>query len=111
VRGGIIVSLIYLMFARMVPSEDHPDWFEHSILLPFVGLGASFLNDLVPDSEEEEGTQAVLRAKDRALDAISLLPTLDIFTDSAQKSADTEVESGYNKKERGAMERLIDGYQ
>lgn len=111
VRGTVIVSLIYLMFAWMVPSKDHPDWFEHSMLLPFVGLGASFLDDLVPDSEEEEGTEAVRRAKDRALDTISLEPILDIFTGSDPKSADTEGESGYNKKERGAMERLIDGYQ
>ncbi len=111
VRGGVIVSLIYLMFAWMVPSEDHPDWFEHSMLLPFVGLGASFLSDFVPDSEEKEGTEAVLRAKDRALDAISLAPILDIFTGSDPKSADTEGKSGYNKKERGAMERLIDSHQ
>ena len=81
------------------------------MLLPFVGLGASFLSDFVPDSEEKEGTEAVLRAKDRALDAISLVPILDIFTGSDPKSADTEGKSGYNKKERGAMERLIDSHQ
>ena len=111
VRGGIIVSLIYLMFAWMVPPEDHPDWSARSMLLPFVGLGASFLDDLVSDSEEKAGTESVLRAKDRALDAISLAPILDIFTDSTAKSADMEEKSGYNKKERSAMKRLIGSHQ
>ena len=111
VRGGLIVSLIYLIFAWVVPSEDHPDWSERSMLLPFVGLGASFLDDLVSDSEEKAGTESVLRARDRALDAISLAPILDIFTDSTAKSADTEEKSGYNKKERSAMKRLIGNHQ
>ena len=67
--------------------------------------------DLVPDSEEKAGTQAVERAKEQALDAIAMVRIFSIFTGAGPKSAEPDDKSGYNKQERGAMERLIQSYQ
>ncbi|MCE2510273.1 MAG: CvpA family protein [Alphaproteobacteria bacterium] len=111
VRGYVVVSLVYLLTVWVISEKVPPEWFARSTLIPFVGFGAGLLTDLVPDAEEEAGEEALQKAKEQALDAFTMAKFLRIFTDPDPKSADTENESGYNRQERGAMERLIENHQ
>ena len=108
-RGGLLVSLFYLMFAWMMPSRDQPGWVQDSMLMPVVALGAALLSELVPDDEEKESIEALRGAKERTLEAISIGRVFQIFTDP--KSAVVDGKSGYNREERSAMERLIERHK
>ncbi|PCJ61552.1 MAG: hypothetical protein COA65_00925 [Rhodospirillaceae bacterium] len=109
IRGGLLVSLFYLMFAWMMPSRDQPGWAQDSKLMPLVALGASLLSELVPDDEEKERIEVLRGAREQTLDVISIGRLFQRFTDP--KSAAADGKSGYNKEERGAMERLIERHQ
>lgn len=109
VRGVLLLSLFYLMFAWMMPSRDEPGWVQDSIFMPVVALGASLLSSFVPDEEEEEGVEAIRDVKERALEAISIGRLFQQFTGS--ESAGIDEKSGYNKEDRSAMERLIERHK
>lgn len=107
-RGVILVSFLYLLFGWMVPPRDQPGALGNSVLLPFVGFGASLLSDLVPDAQEKEGREAMEAAKEKTEETIVWGRVLRFFD---SKSTEAEGESGYTEQDRGAMERLIKNLQ
>jgi len=108
-RGALLLSLFYLMFAWTMPSRGQPGWVQDSMLMPFVAVGASLLSGVVPDEDEKEGVQAIRDVKARAWELLSIGRLIQRF--QGPKSAADAKKSGYNEDERGAMERLIERHQ
>lgn len=108
VRGAVLVCLAWLIFAWMVPTQQHPQWVTQARMLPMVQQGAEMLRSLVPDAFLESLGQS-------ARSAIS-----DSVTKSAAESIDGQLqpqpqpknvtetgEPAYNQDERQDLDQVI----
>ena len=50
VRGAVLVSLAWLIFAWLVPEQQRPNWVQEARAVPMLKQGADMLRSLVPES-------------------------------------------------------------
>jgi membrane protein required for colicin V production len=85
VRGGILISLAYLMVSWLIPPEEMPPWVKKARALPYVERGAAVLRSVAP----------------RATDAIRP------GSSQGTKGTAPGEEKGYKTEERQEMDRLL----
>lgn len=84
VRGGVLISLAFLVLTLVRPDDQtHPKVLREAKTAPFIEMGAEVLRRLVP---------------------------MDTFSRDAESAA-TETDSGYNRRQRKDLERLIQSTQ
>ncbi len=108
VRGAVLVSLAWLIFAWLVPESDHPGWVKEARALPLVKDGAQILRDLVPESFVESLGESARRGLQ---DLEPVLPTGDPALQPAPKGSSDSGEPAYNEGERQQLEEAIEGLQ
>jgi len=113
IRGAAVVCLIYLVYALMAPTEEHPSWLQQAKLTPLVAEGAEIMLALVP---EEWGVQGELVAEQLKETSSAIEPLVD-YNDliDPQPEAPAEdgnsAEGGYKDADRDALDQIIDADQ
>ncbi len=118
VRGGVVISLAFLVLTLVRPPEEHPKVLREAKTAPFIAMGADILRRLVPpDTFPRRSAGAVegTLAGDPGIDARRTLEAL-MGGDRAPsadttESAATAADSGYNRRQRKDLERLIQSTQ
>ena len=104
VRGGLLVSLIYLFAIVVEPETKNYESLQDSRSAPFLKAGAAMLLQLLPDETLETGA-AALREAERAAEEIgNSLPRGD---GGEAKNGAGDSDRGYKSDERRGMERLL----
>ena len=102
-RGAVLVCVAWLMFAWLLPPEDHPDWVTEAKARPLVERGSVLLVGLLP---------ARLRGGPAAIPGAATSKAEKIYQDFLNpptKGDALENEPGYNSRERDEMRRAIEG--
>ena len=101
-RGAIIVVVAYLALAWTIPERDHPEWVTEAKTMPLIKEASAMLEQALPEEWRAKGKDAADNAKETADN--KLLEGLIAPKAITNKKND---ESGYNAKERNAMDQLI----
>jgi len=108
VRGAVLVSLAWLIFAWLVPEQQRPAWVKEARAVPMLTRGAEILRSLVPDSFIE----SLGAAASRGLEGIGAPPAPGPgFEESIQpqpKGSSDAGEPAYNEGERQQLESAIE---
>jgi membrane protein required for colicin V production len=101
-RGAIILVVAYLALAWTIPERDHPEWITEAKTMPLIKEASAMLEQALPEEWRAQGQDAADNAKETADN--KLLEGLIAPKAITKKKND---ESGYNAKERNAMDQLI----
>ncbi len=114
-RGAVLVCVAWLIFAWLLPREDHPEWVTEAKLRPLVERGSVLLVGLLPERlpvPEQLGggwitTPGAAESKDEQLRAIQ--KEYQNLLNPPTKGDAPENEPGYNTRMRDEMRRAIEG--
>lgn len=72
-RGAVVVCAAYLGLTILVGTNDHPDWVQQALVLPYVQDGAAWLSRLMPEEMGGAGREAMdeIRRRGGALNELS----------------------------------------
>lgn len=115
VRGGIIVSIAWMLIAWLVPAAEQPDWLRDARSRPYVETGAAMIQSLVPAQMRSEAAAQAEAARDMATQKMQDAEALRRLTTpkpEAGKPAGAPPgaapgDPAYKKQDRGDLDRLI----
>ncbi|MBL4614828.1 MAG: CvpA family protein [Magnetovibrio sp.] len=115
-RGAIIVSLAWLLYAWFVPEDERPEWVYTARAMPMVIEGANILKSFVPVSYQDQNGQGPNgQTPNGATEGLSTKDRMQkLFNDAitpVPKAPARSKSDGYGKKERSEMDRLFDTSQ
>ncbi len=113
----LVLSIAFLLFARLTPPEHYPEILIDARTLPLLKYGGGTLEEFVPAPVIAEGEAVAADVALRAIEPLTLEEAIRLFfqakTEEAPPAADgapdSAAESGYKSEERDQMERLIEG--
>ena len=105
VRGGVIVSLAWIALTRLIPEENYPNWIVEARAKPLMDRGAELLWQLAPEGMRDETEEA---AKDLSITAEQALEAGRLLQGRPAAAGSNASTSGYDEKERDALEQLIE---
>ncbi len=116
VRGMIVISIAFLLFARLTPPEHYPDQLTEARTRSLLQFGGGTLEEFVPAPVVAEGEEAATDIVRRAIEPLTLEEAIRLFFQARpekeeaelESAPDSGVESGYKAEERDQLERLID---
>ncbi len=118
VRGGVLISLAFLVLTLVRPPEEHPKVLREAKTAPFIAMGADVLRRLVPMDALSRRAAGSAEGKPRGDQGIDARRTLEALMGGGSKpsagateSAVTATDSGYNRRQRKDLERLIQSTQ
>ncbi len=107
-RGAALVAVAWVVFALLMPREDHPQWLVEAKVRPLVERSAVLLVSILPERLRRElGT-----ISDTAQDGLEDLQGMQDFQNMLNPPAKDDAtagEPGYNSRERDEMLRAIEG--
>ncbi len=111
-RGMLLVTLAWMVVSWMIPeAKDRPLWLNEARSLPMVEAGAAYLQAMVPSQIRDQAsaqTSAALEQARQAMDAEALRRLTTPKPEAPQPAANTPApDTGYQKKDRGDLDRLI----
>ena len=108
-RGAVLVCVAWLIFAWLLPREDHPEWVTQAKLRPLVARGSVLLVGLLP--ERLRGGPAAIpgAAGSEAEQRRAILEEYKNFLSPPTKGDAPENDPGYNTRMRDEMRRAIEG--
>ncbi len=107
-RGAALIAVAWLAFNLVLPREDHPKWITEAKVRPLVERSAVLLVSILPErlrrelGEKSDAAKAGIEEMQRAQD-------YRIFLDPPAKDDAPAGEPGYDSRERGEMQRAIEG--
>ena len=107
-RGAVLVCLAYIVVGWAWPPAEQPTWLRQARSLPIVETGANLLRSLAPGSAQTAGSDAAVKARSAAEQALETKRMLDQMLTPQPRDANGEPKAGYSDKERTEMERLIE---
>lgn len=112
-RGGLLVSIAYLVLTWIIPWEEQPDWLREARTTPVIREAAVEIERLIPAGLGMEGRAVVDRAEQRSREAAEAERLLRRLNTPEPASVRTPPEDrpGYTDSERRDLERLIKGTQ
>lgn len=115
VRGVAIASVAYLL-AIWLLLPNPPDWLKTAKTTPVLRTAGDFILSLLPAEAAQRSREAVGTAGDQAKEAAERARALQratapLSSQSSTDDADSDVDPGYKKDERRALEGLIRGSQ
>ncbi len=108
-RGAVLVCVAWLVFAWLLPREDHPEWVTEAKVLPLVQRGSVLLVGLLPERLRGGPAAAPGAAGSKAEQLRALEQSYQDFLSPQTKGDAPENEPGYNSRERDEMRRAIEG--
>ena len=107
-RGAALIAVAWVVFALLMPREDHPQWLVEAKVRPLVERSAVLLVSILPERLRRElGT-----ISDTAQDGLEDLQGMQDFQNMLNPPAKDDAtagEPGYNSRERNEMQRAIEG--
>ncbi len=107
-RGAALIAVAWVVFALLMPREDHPRWLVEAKVRPLVERSAVLLVSILPERLRRElGT-----ISDTAQDGLEDLQGMQDFQNMLNPPAKDDAtagEPGYNSRERNEMQRAIEG--
>ncbi|GAB6054212.1 CvpA family protein [Magnetospira thiophila] len=107
IRGGVLVSLAWIALDWAVPPEERPSWVTEARSLPLVVAGAEALKRLVPEDLAAKGATQANQTRDDVNRAMEAEKVLRQVIDPQLRQNPETPPSGYDNRERKALERLI----
>ncbi len=104
-RGGLLISFLWIVAAWAVPRRDFPEWIIEAKTLPLIETGAGWLYALVPEHLRPEDDPDIEE------DALDLGYSFEQLVDPEPKHAGRRKTSGYKDRERKDLQRLIEASQ
>lgn len=101
-RGAVLVCIAWLVLVWVSPREDHPKWISEAKSLWLVERGGAALVGLLPEHLRAGPAQAPAVPEGAAADSYRRL-----LKPQAKGDAPA-AKPGYNERERGDLQRLID---
>ena len=114
VRGGLLVTIAYLVVTWVIPWDEQPAWLREARTTPLIREAAGEIEAIVPAGFGMEGRSIVNRAERRSREAAEteqLLRRLNTPQPTVPEQAPREDRPGYTDQERRDLERLIKGTQ
>ncbi len=114
-RGAALVCVAWLIFAWLLPREDHPEWVTEAKLRPLVERGSVLLVGLLPERlpvPEQLGGGWITTPGAPVSEAEELRAIQKEYQDLLNpptKGDAPENEPGYNTHERDEMQRAFEG--
>ncbi len=104
-RGAVLICIGWLMFAWLLPREDHPEWVTEAKALPLVERGSQMLVAFLPERLRGEagaarGEAERLRKLEQSYQNLLNPPT---------KGDAQDDKPGYNSRMREEMQRAVEG--
>ena len=111
-RGAVAVILVFMVFDQFYEKkEDRPKWLTEARTLPLIEQGAVLIVDAVPETVKERTRAFASDVEDKIdnedKDKKDSERLLERFTSPAPKGAASGEQSGYKKRERKDMDRLL----
>ncbi len=94
-----------------MPPKEQPEWLRTARAIPFVEAGSDILKALVPEDAAKEGDETASDALEKARKALETEKILRDMLTPEPKRGKTGDTTGYDRKERTDMERLIQNNQ
>lgn len=114
VRGGLLVTIAYLVLTWVIPWDEQPAWLKEARTTPLIREAAGEIEGMIPAGFGMESRSIVDRAERRsreAAEAEQLLRRLNTPSPTVPEQAQREDRPGYTDRERRDLERLIKGTQ
>ncbi len=108
-RGGVLISLAFLVLTLVRPPEKYPRVLREAKTAPFMEMGADALRQLVPEGVRPLKAAGSIALQRRAVEA--LMDARRTPPGGPVDSAAPGAVSGYNSRARKDMERLIQSTQ
>ena len=108
-RGAVLVCVAWLMFAWLLPPEDHPDWVTEAKARPLVERGSVLLVGLLPARLRGGPAATPGAAGSEAEQLRAIRKEYQNLLNPPTKSDAPENEPGYNSRTRDEMRRAIEG--
>lgn len=114
-RGAIIVSLAWLLYAWFVPEDERPEWVYTARTMGMVIEGANVLKSFVPVSYQDQNGEAPEGKTPNGAPQGSTKDKIQkLFNDAitpVPKAPEGSKSDGYGNKERSQMDRLFETSQ
>jgi membrane protein required for colicin V production len=107
-RGTVVVAVAWLIFAWLLPREDHPKWITEAKVRPLVECGTVLLVSILPGrlrralSEKSDAAKCGIEELQRQRDYQN-------WVNPPVKGDAPAGEPGYNSRERDEMRRAVEG--
>lgn len=114
VRGGLLVTIAYLVVTWVIPWDEQPDWLREARTTPLIREAAGEIEAIIPAGFGMQGRAIADRAERRSREAAEteeLLRRLNTPLPTVPDPATREDRPGYTDRERRDLERLIKGTQ
>ncbi len=108
-RGALLVCVAWLMFAWVLPREDHPKWVTEAKARPLVERGSALLVTLLPARLRAGPAARSGAARRGGEDLDALERSYQNLLNPPTKGDAQENEPGYNSRMRNEMLRAIEG--
>ena len=111
VRGAVLVCLAYLVLVYASEDDQLPTWVEDARTRPFVEQGAAWLIDLVPEGSFDGGGDFGTLRRELNDDFGPSLRDLSQPQPALPNGDASDGPSGYNERQRGDLDRVIETAQ
>ena len=108
-RGAVLVCVAWLIFAWLLPREDHPEWVTEAKLRPLVARGSVLLVGLLPERLRGGPAATPGAAGSEAEQLRAIRKEYQNLLNPPTKGDAPENEPGYNSRMRDEMRRAIEG--
>jgi membrane protein required for colicin V production len=108
-RGAVLICVGWLMFAWLLPREDHPQWVTEAKARPFVERGGALLAALLPERLRGGPDADSGAAGSEAEQLRGIQQKYQDLLSPPTKGDAPENEAGYNSRMRDEMRRAIEG--
>jgi membrane protein required for colicin V production len=108
-RGAVLVCVAWLMFAWLLPREDHPEWITEAKARPLVEHASALLVSVLPERLRGEAGAKAEAAGSKAEKLRALERSYQDLLNPPTKDDAPEGEAGYNSRMREEMRRAIEG--
>ena len=107
--GAVLGCLAWLIFAWLLPREDHPEWVTEAKLRPLVARGSVLLVGLLPERLRAGPAAIPGAALSEAEQLRAIRREYQNLLNPPTKGDAPENEPGYNSRMRDEMRRAIEG--
>ncbi len=116
-RGGLIISLAYLLLLIILPRNEQPSWLTQARLYPLIQTGSAVVLSLIPEKGIPVDIDKLKNVIDRSVpkispDLIDAGKAIDLNNlKNLNKGTDKPESKGYSNSDRAVLDSLIKGTQ
>ncbi len=108
-RGAVLIAVAWMIFAWLLPREDHPEWITEAKVRPLVEQSSALLVSVFPERLRGEIGDKSGTARTDFEELRRLEQEYQNLLNPPAKDDAQPGEPGYNTRERDEMQRAIEG--